>query len=240
MRYRRILPLGLLMMAAALAHAHGPPPVQYGFLVEGAPLDAKAPPPGVPFAPHPGDIVLYDEFNRFFQVVYKWANTSGPTHCAMVIERPNGTPALLELTGPKVITAKVVVMDIETRFKEYPGVVMVRRLRQSLTKDQSRILTEFAHAEVGKSFAVGRVVLQITPFCPRTGLRHELFGKTPLTRNRWFCSELVVSAATKAGVLNTKICCANATYPRDLAYDERVDLSGLYHPPLYWTPGTPR
>ncbi|MBI1830448.1 MAG: hypothetical protein HYR84_03245 [Planctomycetes bacterium] len=241
MRYRSLSPLGILLIAAVFAQAQGPNSASpVGFLAEAASPEAVAPPPSIPFSPRPGDIVLYDEFNRFFQVVYKLANTSGPTHTAIVIARPDGTPALLELTGPRVITAKVVVMDVDTRFKKYPGVVMVRRIRKPLTAEQSRALTDFAQAEVGKSFAIGRVILQGTPFCPRTGLRHELFAKTHLTRNRWFCSELVVAAGTKAGLFNSKVCCSNATYPRDLAFDERIDISALYHPPLYWVPETPR
>src|SRR5262249_55616863 len=150
----------------------------------------------------------YDDFNKFFHFIFKLAHTAPPTHAAIVIAGQDGKPALLELTGPKVITAKVVVMDVETRLRAYPGVVMVRRIRTPLTPEQSRDLTEFAHAQVGKSFALGRVILQATPFCPRTGLRHELFGRTFESRNRWFCSELVVAAGAAAHLYDGKRICA--------------------------------
>ena len=97
---------------------------------------------------------------------------------------------------------------------------------------RSQALTQFAETEKGKGFALGRVILQATPFCPR---RQELFATTPSTRLRWFCSEMVVAACTKAKLFDTKTCCANATYPRDLAFDETINLSALYHPAIYWS-----
>jgi hypothetical protein len=112
----------------------------------------------------------------------------------------------------------------------------VRRLRTPLTQEQSRELTSFAHDQCGKRFAFGRVLLQGTPFCPRSGLRHALFGHTYLNRQRWFCSELVIAACCKASLLDPRSCCGNALYPRDLAVDERFDLSPLYHPPMTWSP----
>ena len=133
-----------------------------------------------------------------------------------------------------IVFAKVVVMDVETRFKAYPGTIMVRRVRTPLTPDQCHDLTRFAQTEAGKNFAIGRVILQATPFCPRTGLRRELFGKTYTSRSRWFCSEMVVAGCASAHVLDGKAHIANATYPRDLAFDETIDLSQWYHPATLW------
>ena len=53
------------------------------------------------------------------------------------------------------------------------------------------------------------------------------------------CSENVVAAATVAGLLDPKVHCANAMYPRDLAYDEKYDLSGAYHPAVPWMAEVP-
>jgi hypothetical protein len=103
-----------------------------------------------------------------------------------------------------------------------------------LTPEQSAALTCFALAQEGKKFAVGRLALQITPFRCRLGLRHWLFARTCLDRNRWICSENVVAAATVAGLLDPRVHCANAMYPRDLAYDEHYDLSAAYHEPVLW------
>ena len=82
------------------------------------------------------------------------------------------------------------IMDVDQRFAIFRASIMVRRIRQPLTAEQSHDLTQFAQAQVGKGFAFPRVALMVTPFCPRTGLRKELFGHTYQSRNRWFCSEL--------------------------------------------------
>jgi hypothetical protein len=126
-------------------------------------------------------------------------------------------------------------MEVEERFRTYPGDVAVRRIRKPLTPEQSRDLTQFAEGEVGKRFALWRCILLGTPFCPRTGWRREYFGHTYPTRNRWFCSELVVAAGTSAHLFDGKRFPANATVPRDLAVDELMDISDLYHSPAPWT-----
>jgi hypothetical protein len=227
--------LGILLVLASIAHAQAPrlgapvSPLAVGYLHSDHP-EGKA----IRYEPQPGDIILYDDFNRFYHFIFKIAGTSAPTHTAMVVTRPDGTIALLELTGPTMVFAKVVVMDVETRFKNYGGTIMVRRVRTPLTPDQCHDLTRFAQAESGKSFALGRVILQGTPFCPRTGLRRALFGKTYESRSRWFCSEIVVAGCASARVLDGKAHCANATVPRDLAFDETIDLSRSYHPAMLW------
>ncbi len=187
------------------------------------------------YIPQPGDIILFDAFNRLHHALYKLANTGGPTHATIVVAGPDGSPALLDILGPTHAFAKVEVVDIKSRLANYNGGIMVRRVKQPLTPLQSQRLTEFAFAQDGKRFALGRVILLVTPFCPRTGLRHSLFARTEFDRNRWFCSELVVAACTVSGVLDGSRCPANATYPRDLAFDERFDFSPYYHPPLSWT-----
>ena len=240
MKLRWLIPLGVLLVVTALADGQPPhlgapiprnptPPV--GFLVPAAP-DSKA----VPYEPRPGDIVLYDDSNRFYHLVFKLANTAPPTHAAMVIAQPEGKPALLELTGPTMLFAKVVIMDVDTRFQAYPGTIMVRRIRTSMTSQQCQDVAQFAQAEAGKQFALGRVLLQGTPFCPRNGLRRELFGHTYPSRNRWFCSEIVVAAGAAAHVLDGKAHCANATYPRDLVDNERHDLGAVWEDAAVWRP----
>ncbi len=191
----------------------------------------------IPYNPQPGDLAICDDFNKFRHFVYKIAGTAAPTHICMVIANTDGKPALLELTGPRLITSKVVIMDVEDRFNGYPGDVMVRRLREPLTAEQSRELTDFAYSQAGKGFALGRVILQGTPVNARSGLRRTLFGKTHYDRTRWFCSEMVVAACCKAQIFDPQRMLANATYPRDLAFDETIDLSSIYHPAVMWSPG---
>jgi hypothetical protein len=177
--------------------------------------------------------------NWLYNIAFKLAHTAPPTHTAMVIAGDNGKPALLELTGPRVITARVQIMDVDARFRSYPGTVSVRRIRQPLSPEQSHDLTQFAKAQAGKAFAWPRVALLATPFCPRTGLRKELFGHTYLDRNRWYCSELTIAACAVAKIVDGKRCCANASHPRDLADDRWLDLSASYLPPIRWTPDGP-
>jgi hypothetical protein len=234
MNGRWLISLGSLLLATVTAPAQSPVATVGHLVARELSADAKHL-QAIPFTPQPGDIVLYDDFNRFFHFLFKIANTAPPTHTALVIAGNDGKPALLELTGPKVLTARVVIMDVDTRFRSYPGIIMVRKIREPLTADQSRELTQFAEAQQGKAFAWPRVILQGTPLCPRTGLRKELFGHTYLDRNRWFCSELVVAACVSAKILDGKKCCANATYPHDLAVDRWLDLSASYHPPARWT-----
>lgn len=244
MSWRWLPPLGIYLIVPAVVWAQAPTsePARANITTVGHVVTATSkdsPLQVTAYAPQPGDIVLYDDFNRLFHFVFKLASTAPPTHTAMVIAGRDGKPALLELTGPKVITARVVIMDVDTRFRSYPGTVMVRKIREPLTEEQSRDLTQFAETEVGKAFALPRVILMATPLCPRTGLRKELFGHTYQSRSRWFCSELVVAACAHAKILDGKRCCANATYPHDLAVDQRLDLSAKYHPPALWVADAP-
>ena len=208
-----------------------------GYLI--IPQGPNSPGQCVPYLPQPGDIVLYDNRNKFHHFVYKIAHTKAPIHASIVINREDGTPALLELTGPLCITAKVVIMEVQPRLASYPGPIMVRRLREPLTPEQSHEMTSFAQAQVGKRFALGRILLQATPFNAHAGVLRSLCGHTYLNRNRWFFSEMVVAAGTKANVFDPKVHFANATYPRDLAFDETMDISSHYHPPLEWVADRP-
>ncbi|MBY0229931.1 MAG: hypothetical protein K2W96_11675 [Gemmataceae bacterium] len=217
-------------------------------LAGGAPARAARPPCGSlraaeapdavcePYRPRAGDIVLYDNFSTFLHVGYRLAATAAPVHAALVIERPDGTPAMLELTGPHVITAKVCIVEIGPYLERFKGAIIVRRIREPLSEAQKRALHDFALLQTGKSFAACRVALIATPFNARYGLRRMLFARTCLDRHRWFCSELVVASLTVAGLLDPQVIPANATVPRDLAYDERFDLSALYHPAQPWQP----
>jgi hypothetical protein len=117
----------------------------------------------------------------------------------------------------------------------YPGDVMIRRPHRPLTREQCDSLTAFGLAQEGKDYALVRLFLQGTPLRCRFGLRKVLFGRTWLDRNRWTCSEIVVAAATAAGLMDPRRHPANAIYPGDLAHDRRYDLSGVYQPPVPWS-----
>jgi hypothetical protein len=116
---------------------------------------------------------------------------------------------------------------------------MVRLLREPLTPEQSRDMTQFGQSQVGRGFALHRCMLLGTPFCPKLGIRRACFGRTYFNRHRWFCSEMVVAAGTTAHLFDPHMHPANATRPRDLAFDETMDLSALYHPVQPWTADRP-
>jgi hypothetical protein len=185
------------------------------------------------FAPREGDIVLYDSHQPWITRVYRLVGTDGPLHAGIVYKKADGTPALLEAGANYHF--KVGSYDVPTRFGEYDGTILVRRLRAPLTPEQSKKLTEFCEKQEGKFYAVGRLVLQGTPLKAR-GKLTSLLGRTSLDRDRWICSELVVAAATAAGVLDGKDFPANGIYPRDLAYDEQFNLGRFYHVPALWYP----
>jgi hypothetical protein len=202
---------------------------QVGFLVCGEQF--------VPYHPRPGDLLLLDQFIPLHHFAYKVAGTGPPTHSALIIAHEEGYPVILDLHGPTVIRARVTVLDIESRLCAFPGKVLVRRLRGEVTPQGQCAMIRFARAQEGKEFAMGRVLLQGTIFNTHHGLRRHLFGRTYYDRHRWFCSELVVSAACLGGILDPDVHIANGTYPRDLAFDEYMDLSHLYEPAVEWRSG---
>jgi hypothetical protein len=207
---------------------------QAGFLHRGSP--EKRTLCEVPYLPQPGDILLYDCMIPLNHFAYSLAGTGAPTHSAIAIEAADHHTVLLELIGDNVFTMKVELTEVDERLRSYSGKIMMRRLRQPLSAEQSAALTDFAVAQKGKGFATFRCFLHLTPFRARVGLRRYLFGHTYLCRDRWICSELVVAAATAAGILDPDTYPANAIYPRDLAYDEFADLSAIYEPPVEWSP----
>ena len=131
---------------------------------------------------------------------------------------------------------KVFIFDLEPRFHKFDGTILVRRVRRPLTEEQSRHLTDFALAQEGKPYAIGRLIVHGLTQRAHCAIRADFLGRTVVDRDRWICSELVVASAVAAGVLNGEDYPANVMYPRDLAYDERFDLSPFYEPAALWYP----
>src|SRR5207302_7811160 len=117
---------------------------------------------------------------------------------------------------------------------DYGSGVVIRRCKKELTKDQSAALTRFAHAQDGKRYAIGRLLLQGTSLRSRGPLRELVLGRTYLDRDSWICSELCVAAGVVAKLLDGKTIHANSTYPRDLIDNERHDLSAGWHDAATW------
>jgi hypothetical protein len=189
-----------------------------------------------PYYPQPGDIMLYDFHDKWVDLACWFVGSGPPNHAAIVIDRPDGKPAILEIganSRPQAFTQAYIV-EVQARLEMYPGAVMIRSPRQPLSAEQREHLRNWSVAQDNKKFAVGRLALQGTPFNCRKGLRYMLFAHTYLDRDRWICSENVVAAATVAGLLDPKKFPANAMYPRDLCYDEQYNLSAIYQAPVLW------
>lgn len=186
------------------------------------------------YVPQAGDIVLFDDHDAEQARRYRRCGTDGPLHAGIVIRREDGSFATLE-AGVKGVL-KVFLVDLHTRLREYDGTVLVRRLRTPLNGDQSKQLADFAAAQEGKPYAIGRLAMQTIPVRLKSAQYARTFGKTSLDRDRWFCSELVVAAAVSAGIWDIDRFPANMMYPRDLCYDENFDLSPFHESPALWYP----
>ena len=185
------------------------------------------------YIPREGDLLFFDDHNAFMTRVYKLVGTDSPRHAAIVYRRTDGTLASLEAGANWAL--KVEAVEVDKRLHGYDGTIQIRRLRKPLSEEQSKKLTEFCTAQEGKSYAIGRIALQVTPLRPR-GLLSPVLGRTSLDRGRWICSELVAAAATAADILSSKDVHANALFPRDLCYDDTVDLTPQYEQPALWYP----
>jgi hypothetical protein len=190
--------------------------------------------PGTRYHPRSGDIVLFDDHSPLTARIYNMFGTAGPLHAGIVFQKPDGKMAILEAGTNAVM--KVFVFDLDTRLHGFDGTILVRQLRKPLNDEQTTRLADFALAQEGKPYSIGRVVLHMMPLRPRTSYLTPIFGRTVLDRERWICSELVVASAVTAGVLNGDDYPANAMVPRDLAYDERFDLGNYYERPALWYP----
>src|SRR6185437_16836642 len=185
------------------------------------------------YVPQPGDLVFYssDKMRQLF--FYALAHTGKPYHSGIVVNLPDGRPALLE-AGPYDFI-NVYLMDLLPRLRTHEGAIWVRRRRTPLTADQSARLTRFALAQTGKHFAVARIMLEVTPLHAHGTLHRRVFGSSRVDRRSWFCSELVVAALAVAGVVDPQVMKPNTIYPRDLFYDRPFDLKPCWEEPRRWT-----
>jgi hypothetical protein len=200
--------------------------------------------PAEPYLPQPGDIMLRLDGSVFWRVTHYMALAFDPNGSAIVVARPDGTPAILE-AGPND-TMWVRTLDMLPHLKEYTdiGKVWIRKRCVPLTPEQSCRLTAFAMAVDGKRFALPRLGLQLTPFRTRGLVRTCFIGKPRGDGLRsYFCSELVSEACVAAGLLDRETTRPSATYPHDLFYGRsynpylncHLEINGGWCPPARWT-----
>lgn len=191
-----------------------------------------------PYLPQPGDLVFFDDHSAFWHHLYRFpGRVKPPTHSGIVILRPDGLFATLE-SGPDDRNW-VGMLDLPSRLAAFPGTIWIRRLKQPLGKERCEALTDFAVAQEGKGYAVGRLLLQGTPLRCRGPYSGKLFGKTYPDRKRWLCSEIVVAAGTTAGLFDPGVHKANILYPCDIVDDATFNLSGTWRPAAVWMPASP-
>lgn len=189
--------------------------------------------PAEPYLPQPGDIVLFSHNRLRSLFVYALARTGKPYHSGIVVNLPDGRPAILE-AGPYDYVS-VYLMDLPPRLRTHEGGIWVRRLSVPLSPCESARLTSFALAQTGKRFALFRVILQATPFRAHGPVHARIFGSSRIDRHRWFCSELVVAALAVVGRLDPHRIKPNTVYPRDLFRDQPFDLKPCWEAPRRWT-----
>jgi hypothetical protein len=194
------------------------------------------------YVPEPGDIMLRLDNWRFWRVTHFLALAFDPNGSGIVFARPDGTLAVLE-AGPSD-TLWVGTPDLLPHLAEYAaeGKVWIRKRRIPLTPEQSCRLTQFALAEDGKRFALGRLAGQLTPLRSRGPVRTCFLAHPRGDRGSYFCSELVCEACVAAGLLDPARTRPAATYPRDLFFgrslnpfiDKHLDINASWFLPARW------
>jgi len=194
------------------------------------------------YEPREGDLIFYDDHNAVWSALFAYAGAGSPLHMGIVVKKPDGKLAVLE-AGPDD-SVRVKLLDIDKRLpqfqEDFKGLIRIRRCRKMLAEEDSKALTKFAVAQDGKGYAVGRLLLQGTPFRERGPKDDMAKGKTILDRDRWICSELAVAAGTVAKLFDPKVVHSTVAYPRDLVDNARYDLSGSWHDAAVWRPIRPK
>ena len=104
-----------------------------------------------------------------------------------------------------------------------------------LTPEQSAALTRFALAQEGKPFALGRLLVQGTPFRCRIGLTATC-SVTPISTAALDLFGIGGRRRGQCRPIDPTVYPANAMYPRDLAYEQTYDLSPVFEAPVLWVP----
>jgi hypothetical protein len=183
------------------------------------------------YVPREGDMIFFTYYKKIWYIIFKLGHTGPPYHVALVVRTPEGELKLLEAGSLQPTSAMLV--DIMPRVVEYQGLVHVRSLCQPITPEQSQILTCFTQEQLGKKFAKVRVGLDGLSNRKLSTLRYCLQGPAPVERDKYYCSELVVSVLIAAGVLPYDFLIPNPPFPRDLYLSCPRPIEPWYCPPVH-------
>jgi hypothetical protein len=227
--------LVLTTLAAGWCRPAPAPAAQAGSLyVRPADEHGGARPHWEPYCPRPGDLVFFSDNKLFWRGAFALAGTGRPFHTGIVVAMPDGSPGILEAGA--FDRATILVIALGPRLRCHEGKIWIRRLRQPISPEQSHRLTEFGLEQTTKGYAVGRILLELTPLGAHGRFGARLFGTSSLHRRRWFCSELVVAAAATVGLFDPEVMKPNTIFPRDLFIDQPCDLRAHWEPAARWSP----
>jgi hypothetical protein len=187
-----------------------------------------------PYMPREGDLVFFNDHSRKWGILYKLVGSDAPYHVGLVFKKPDGQCAIAE-AGPND-TLRCRVLELAPRLHGWEHTLQIRSCKAALTPEQSAAMTNWALAQDGKRYALGRLLLQATPVRCRAPLRRSLFGATYTDRDSYLCAELVIAGGTVGGIFNPQLHKGNTIYPRDIIQDDIHDLSQLYHEARIWLP----
>ncbi len=197
----------------------------------------------VKYAPKAGDILLLSDPDPLFNVLYVFARSGKPGHCALVVTMPDGRPGVLESGFSFTPYTRVTPLDYCMNL--YAGHIWVRSRETPLTPEQDRRLTEFAMTAEGGKYNLPSFASQLTLFRSRNPIVTRFVGKPVGPGHKYVCVQIVVEALVHAGLVDAKTARPKATYAQDLFYDRSRNPYIDRHPPLagrgwgepqLWTP----
>jgi len=188
---------------------------------------------GAPYVPTEGDILLFGSVTPIYTLTFPLARSWHPWHSALIVRRTTGDLAVFEVGGDNhgyaALRPPAERLPDDLSKTYYRPRVWVRRIKQPLTVEQSRELTAFVESQAYKRFVTQRhLALFLVPGRP--------LPKSDPSRDRWFCSEMVLEALVTAQVLSPQqVPRPEALTPRDVMLDCRVNLSGCWDAPLVYS-----
>jgi hypothetical protein len=200
-----------------------------------------------PYLPQPGDIMVFTDSNVFWEITHDMALAFQPHGSGIVVQKPDGSLAILEAGANNTMYVRVLDMLPHLREYEAKGRVWIRKRKVPLTEEQSACLTEWSMRQEWKRFALIRLGGQLTILRSRGPLRTWFLGKPYGERDSYFCSELVMETLVHVGLVDTKSARPSATYPHELFYDYSMNLYLNRHfslacgwePPARWVSNVP-